>query len=70
MKKMYVSQIVDLRRRGSPVVRMKDRMKKYIHKRIADRWGRIKLARRECLDRERRRIFCSGHAFGLCFQKE
>ena len=34
---MYVSEIEDPRRRGTPVIRWKDRGKKYTHERGADR---------------------------------
>ena len=52
MKKVYVSKIISSSRRGRSVVRWKDRVKEYIHERVADKGG-IELARRECLDRER-----------------
>ena len=29
-----------------------------MHDSVADRWGGIELARRECVDRERWRLFC------------
>ena len=32
--------------------------------------GRIELARRECLDRERWRLFCCGHLLEAGFQRE
>ena len=35
-------------------------MKKYIHERVADREGGIELARMECIDRERWRLFYHG----------
>ena len=34
------------RRRERPVVRWEDRMKEYMHERVADRGGRIELAKR------------------------
>ena len=62
VKKMYVSETEGPRRRR-PVVRWKDRVKEYMHERVADREG-IELARKECLDRERWRLFCHGHPLG------
>ena len=58
VKKVYVicSEIVGHRRR--PVIRWKDRGKEYMHERFADRGGGIELERRECLDKERWRLFC------------
>ena len=41
MKKVYVSETEDPRRRGRPVVRWKDRgVKEYMHEGVADRVGR------------------------------
>ena len=52
---------MDPTRRGRPFVRWKDRMNEYMHERVADRGGGIELARRDYLNRERRRFFCHGH---------
>ena len=38
MKKVYVSEI-EGSRRGRPVVRWKDRVKEYMHEKVADRGG-------------------------------
>ena len=38
------------RRRERPAVKW-NRVKKYMHERVADRWGGTELARKECLDR-------------------
>ena len=35
-----------------------------MHQRVADRGGGIEQVRRECVDRERWRFFCHGHALG------
>ena len=51
MKKVYVSETEGPRRRGRPVVRWKDRVKEYMHERVADRVEGIEQAR-ECLDKE------------------
>ena len=40
VKKVYVSEIIGSWRRGRPVVRWKDRVKEYMHERVADRGGR------------------------------
>ena len=40
VKKVYVSVIVGPRR-GRPVVRWKDRVKEYMHERVADRGERL-----------------------------
>ena len=58
------------RRRGRPVVRWKDRVKEYMHERVADRGRGIELETWECLDRVRRRFFCSGHSPGGRFQRK
>ena len=44
--------------------KIKDRAKEYMHINVADRRGGIELARRECVDRERWRLFCRGHLLG------
>ena len=63
MNKVYVSETGDPRRR-KPVVRSKDKVKKYMHERIADIEGRIAQARRKCMDRGRWRLFCRVHPLG------
>ena len=54
------------RRRGRPVVRWKDRVKEYMHERVADRGGGIELVKSEYLDRKRWRFLCHGG----CSQRE
>ncbi len=49
-----------LNRRGRPLGRWKDR----INERGTDGWGGLEQARRECLDRERWRLFYLGHPLG------
>ncbi len=44
--------------------RWEDRVKEYMCKRGTIRMGRIEQARRECLDRERWRLFCCGDVHG------
>ena len=46
VKKVYVNEIEGPKRRGRLVVRWKDRMKGYMHERVADRLGGIELVRR------------------------
>ena len=64
VKKVYVSEIMGSRWRGRPVVRWEDRIKLYMHERVADRGKVIEQARRECMDREKCRPSCRGHALG------
>ena len=45
-------------------------MKEYMHERVTDKGGGIELARRECLDRKRWRLFCHGHPLREHFRKE
>jgi len=58
---VYVSEIEGPSRRGRPLGRWKDKVKEYMCERGAGRRGRLEQARRECLDRERWRLFCLGH---------
>ncbi len=67
VKKVYVSEIVDPSSRGRAPGGWKDRVKEYICERDATRRGRFEQARRERLDRERWRLFCSGHSLGETF---
>ena len=60
MKKVYVSEIEGFRRTGRPFVRCKDKVKEYMHETVANGWGGFELARMECVDRERWRLFCHG----------
>ena len=50
VKKVYVSETDSPRRRGRPVVRWKDRVKKYMDEKVADTGRGIELTRRECVD--------------------
>ena len=52
------------------VVRWKNRMNQYMHENVADSGGVIVLARRECLDRERWKLFYHGHPLGGRFWME
>ncbi len=50
--------------RGKPLGRWKDRVKEYICENGATREGGLDQGRRECMDRERWRLFCCGHPVG------
>ncbi len=63
VKKVYVSEIVGTNIRGRPFGGWKDRVREYMCERGARR-GRLDQGRRECLDRERWRLFCRGHCLG------
>ncbi len=70
VKIVYVSEIEDPGRRGKPLGRWKDGVKKYMSERGATRGDGLEQAGRECLDRERWRLFSHGHPFGGRSQKE
>ncbi len=59
-KKVYVSKSAGPNSRGRPPGRWRDRVKEYMCERGATREGRAE-SRRRCLDRERWRLFFSGH---------
>ena len=70
MKKVYMSDIEGpMSSRGRLIVRWKDRVKRKCMK-VTDRKGRIELTRRECLDRERWKLFYSDHPIGGRFLRE
>ncbi len=64
VKKVYLIEIEGPGKRGRPLGRWKDRVKEYMSERSATRGGGLEQARRECLDRERWRLFCCGHPLG------
>ncbi len=70
VKKVYVSESVDPSSRGRPPGRWRGTVNKYMYVRGSARRGGMNHARRECLDRERWRLFCCGHTFGSCFLRE
>ena len=53
VKKVYVNEIEGPSRRERALVKWKDRVKEYMHKRGADRGEGFEQARGECMDRER-----------------
>ena len=57
VKKVYTSKSVGPNSRGRPPGRWRDRVKEY----MCERGGGLDQARRECLDRERRRLSCRGY---------
>ena len=57
VKKVYVSERVGCSQRGRPLGRWKDRVKEYLCERGDGRGSRLEQVRRECLDRERWRLF-------------
>ncbi len=61
VRKVYVSGGVGPNSRGRPPGRWRDRVKEYMCERGAGRGGGLDQVRRECLDRERGRLFCCGH---------
>ena len=62
--KVYMSESVGTDSRGRPPGRWRDRIKEYMCERGATREGGLDQAGRECLDRERWRLFCCGHTLG------
>ncbi len=70
VKKVYMSESVGPNSTGRPPVRWRDRVKEYMCERGAIRRGGLDQARRECLDRERWRLFCRGHPLGGRSQRE
>ncbi len=58
VNKVYMSESVGPDSRGRPPVRWRDRVKEYMYERGATRGGGLDQGRRECLDRERWRLFC------------
>ena len=63
LKKVYMSETEGPRRRDRSVLKYKDRIKEYMHETVAEK-GRIRLARRECMDKVRLRLFCCDYFLG------
>ena len=70
VKKVYVSESVGPDSRGRLVGRWRDRVKENMCERGATRGGGLDQAKRECLDRERWRLFCCSHPLGECSQRK
>ncbi len=64
VKKVYMSESVDPNSRGRSPMRWRNSVKEYMCERGATRRGGLDQVRRECLGRERRRLFCHDHALG------
>ncbi len=60
VKKVHLSSVEGPNRRGRPLVRWEDRVKKYVSEREM-RGNGLEWARREHMDRERQRSVCRGH---------
>ena len=58
-KKIYVSDTEDPRRRGRPV-----------SERVTDRREGLEQARKECMNRERWKLFCHGYSLGEHHRRE
>ncbi len=69
VKKVYLSSVEGLNRRGRPLGRWEDRVKEYVSERGV-RGNVLDWARRECMDRERWRSGCLGHSLGGCSRRE
>ncbi len=61
-------EIVSPNRRVRPLGRRKNRVKEYMSERGPTTEGGLGQAGRECLDRERLKLFCCGHPLGGCSQ--
>ncbi len=69
VKKVFLSSVEGLRKRGRPLGRWEDRVKEYVSERGV-RGNELEWARRECMDRERWRSVCRGPPLGKPFQRE
>ncbi len=47
--------------RGRPSVKQADRVLEYVRERVERRMRGLQHARRECMDRNKWRLFCRGH---------
>ncbi len=63
------SSVKGTNKRGRLLGRWEDRVKEYVSERGVKRNG-LEWARRECMDRERRRFVCYGHLHEGRFQRE
>ncbi len=68
VKNAYGIEIVGLKRRGRPLERWEERVREYMCERaVATRRGGLDHEKRECVDRERWKLFCYGHLLGGMF---
>lgn len=56
--------------RGRPLGRWKDRVREYLNERCVREGAGFGRARRECMDRERWRLFCRGHPLRGRYRRE
>ncbi len=70
VNKVYMSESVGPNNRGRPPGRWRGRVKEYMCERGVTRRGGLDQAKRECLDRERWRLFCHDHPLGSCSKRE
>ncbi len=68
VKKVYRSSVEGPNKKGRPLERWEDRVKKYGERGV--RGNGLERARRECMDRERWRSVCRGHPLEGRFQRE
>ncbi len=61
---MHVTETVGPSRRERLLGRWKYKVKEYMNKRGVGRKKRLEQAKRECLDREKWRLFCHGYPLG------
>ncbi len=66
VKKVYLSSVEGMNRRGRPLGRWEDRVKEYVSERGVKGNG-LEWARREYMDRKRWRSVCRGHPPGRRF---
>ncbi len=69
VKKVYMIENVGSNSRERPPGRWRDRVKEYMCERGATRRGGLDQADRECVDRERWRLFCYGHSLRGCSRR-
>ncbi len=69
VKKVYLSNVKGMNRRGRPLGIWEDRVKEYVSERGV-RGNGLEWARRECMDRERWRSVCRGHPLWGRFRRE
>ncbi len=69
VKRVYLSSVEGVNRRGRPLGRWDDKMKEYVSERGV-RGNELEWVRRECMDRERWRSVCRGHPLVGRFRRE
>ncbi len=68
IRKVSLSSVEGMNRRGRPLGRWKDRVNEYVTERGV-RGNGFEWARRECMDRERWRFVCRVHPPGGCWRE-